>query len=145
MCLWTRRHHFIATKDLFNGKFLNLLFKGFLCIPIDKENFQWGSFKQIVTHLKNDEVVTMFPEGHVNADDAPLQSFKSGMVLMAYQSGKPIIPVYVKKRKHFYERLRMAIGEPIDVRTLFPKLSSKNIGEVTELIYEKENELKKLI
>jgi 1-acyl-sn-glycerol-3-phosphate acyltransferase len=146
LALWTRRHHFVATKDLFRGKFLNLLFKGFLCIPIDKQNFSLDSFKEIVEHLKNEEVVTMFPEGKVNATDSELQAFKSGMVLMAYKSGKPIVPVYIKGREHFYQRLKVVVGEQIDIKAMYPKnLSMKNVKEVTDLIYERENELKKMI
>ena len=55
---WKRRHHFVAMKDLFEGRFNNWLFtKVFLALKIDRENMSIGAFKDIINHLKNDDLV----------------------------------------------------------------------------------------
>ena len=114
--IWRRRHHYIATKELFDSKFKNWLFTNvFLCIKIDRDNFSIKTFKDIVKHLKDGELVSMFPEGYVNEQQEGIQTFKSGMVMMALKSGCPIIPVYLKRRKHWYSRLVIGVGEPIDI------------------------------
>lgn len=109
--VWYRRHHFICNKDFFEGPH-RFFFRRFLCIPIDRDNFNINSFREIVSHLKRKEIVSMFPQGAILDD---LGSFKSGMILMALQSGVPIVPVYIHPRRHWYQRLRMAIGEPVIV------------------------------
>ena len=67
------------------------------------------------------------------------------MVMMAFSSGAPIWPVYMKPRKNKFSRLRVAIGEPIDVKSMLGKMPTmERINEVTEYITEKENYLKSI-
>lgn len=140
--LWYRRHHFIAMQDFFNTKGKRFLFtKVFSCIPIDRDNVSIGSIKSIVNHLKSGEVVSMFPEGHVNSDKEGMKNFKSGMVMMSMMSGAPIIPIYLKRRKHFYSRVVIGIGEAIKVNGM---LSLQEMDEVTKRIEEQEHLLENL-
>ncbi len=142
--IWYRRHHFVATKELFNGKFLNLLFKGFMCIPVDRENFSFSTFKEIVRHLEGGDMVTMFPEGKINTGD-DLQAFKSGVVHMALKADAPVVPIYVKKRKNFLQRLVFAIGEPIDLSSYYGARPNKQeIGELTQMLFDAEKQLEEL-
>jgi len=139
-----RRHHFICTKDFFEGK-SRIFFKGFHCIPIDKENVGMDTFRTITEHLKNDELVDMFPEGHIITEDS-MSQFKSGMILMSIMSNRPIIPIYLKKREHFFSRSVVAIGEPVDVVSLYGKRPSMTqIDEAAKLLRDKELELEKLV
>ena len=143
--IWYRRQHFVCKKEFFEGK-SKTLFKWFCCIPIDTQNPGVKSFKEIVSHLKLNKVVTIFPEGHVNDGSGQMDQFKSGMVLMALQSGKPIVPVYVKEKKHFYNRLVFVIGEPVNVASDDggrPDL--KRIEEITRALRGKEDELAALL
>ena len=148
MGIWRRRHHYIATKELFEAsKFNEWLFsKGFLCIKIDRDNFSIKTFKEIVNHLKDGELVSMFPEGHVNTDESGLNSFKSGMVIMALKSGCPIIPVYIKRREHWYSRLVLGIGEPINIDD-FKKdkiATLEEINKAADYLLEQEHKLELL-
>ena len=112
----SRRHHSIIAEELIESKFKRWLFtKCFLCLPINRNKATFGQIKDIITNLKNGNMVTMFPEGKINESPEGIQSFKSGMVMMASRGNVPIIPVYIKRRKHFYSRLRVAFGSPIDV------------------------------
>lgn len=143
---WYRRHHYVAWKILFEGKFQHFLFTSFLCIPIDKEHFGIGTFREITDHLKDDELVVIFPEGKVNVTGKnDLQSFKSGMILMAARSGKPIVPVYIKKRAHWYSRSVLAVGEPLDVRSRYSAMPNlTEMDAITNDLFEQEALLKKL-
>ena len=97
--------------------------------------------------LKDGHVVSMFPEGHISEDENKrMGSFKSGMVLMAMQGKSPIIPIYIKPKEHFYSRVVMAIGEPVDVCSILgnrPSLSAIDGGSA--IIKEKEEKLKELV
>ena len=142
MGVWYRRHHFIAAKELFRTDFTRKLFtKGFRCIEIDRENFGISTFKTIIEHLHDGELVSMFPEGRLNtAESGELQAFKSGMILMAFKGGVPIIPVYLKKREHFYSRLVLAIGEPIELKnfTAGEKATLAEIAQATQYLHDQE-------
>lgn len=145
LTIWYRRHHFICIEDFFRSK-ARWLFVHFLCIPIDRENFSMDSFREITGHLQAGEIVSMFPEGHVNdTPDGAVSSFKSGMVLMAMRSGVPIVPIYVRKPNHWYERLVVVIGEPVDITKQYgSRPSFAQVEELAALLHNKEIELKKL-
>ena len=141
--IWKRRHHFVAMQDLFKGKFKHWLFtKIFLCIKIDRDNFSFSTLNEIANHLKAGEAVTMFPEGHVNVNKEGTNAFKSGMIVMALRSGCPIVHVYIKRRPHWYSRLVLAVGEPININD-FCKDRKPNVEDVKNAtIYLQEQEEK---
>ena len=143
MGIWYRRQRFVCIKELFEGK-RGFFFRHFLCIPIDRENFGLDKLDEITEHLKNEELVCMFPEGRINQEDG-IASFKSGMILMSLHSGKPVIPVYIHKRAHWYERLVLVIGEPVNVCEMYgPRPTLRQIEAASKLLHEKEDELSKL-
>lgn len=139
---WYRRIHFITLKVLFDNKIKSFIFHQFQCIPIDRENFNMNTFHQIVGHLKNEEVVAMFPEGHINTQKERIQSFKAGMILMALQSGKPIVPVFIKKQKGFGERLVAVIGEKVQLQK--DSMNMKVIENLTLDLYNREEKLREI-
>ena len=142
--IYYRRHHFIATKELFDNKLKRFLFENFHCIEIDRDNFGISVFRDIIDLLKRDKLVVMFPEGHITNNNEVLK-FKSGVVLMALNARKPILPVYIKVRKNPWHRQYIIIGEPIDPSEMLPKIPSlSDMDKVAELLQEKENELKEI-
>ena len=139
--VWYRRHHFICIKELFEGK-RKFFFEHFRCIPIDRGNFGMDSFRIIVDHLSQGRIVSMFPEGRI---EDGMKSFKSGMVLMAMKSKAPIIPIYIHPRQHWWQRLRMAVGEGVDVCALCGVGASfSRVEDIAVLLHNKETQLKKL-
>ena len=141
--VWYRRLRFICLKQFFEGA-ARFWFRSFLCIPIDKENVGLDSIRGIADHLKNEEAVVMFPEGQVNPS-GEMSPFKSGMVLMALQGKVPIVPLYIQKKKHWYSRTRVVIGEAIEVSPpdgRRPRFSE--IEAIAARLQEKEETLKKL-
>ena len=143
--VWYRRHRFVCGKEFFESK-ARFWFRSFLCIPIDRANFSIASLRAITGALKEGSIVSMFPEGHVNGErTGDLESFKPGMALMAMQAKAPIVPVYIKPKAHPWQRVRFAIGEPIDVTALYgDRPTFAQIEEIARLVREKEEELKKL-
>ena len=146
-CIISRRHHFVAATELFKTKFNNWLFKkAFLCIEIDRNNFSMASFREINTHLEMGEMITMFPEGHVNVQSEEINQFKGGIVMMAYKTHSPILPVYITKRKHWWNRLTIFMGEQIDINAYLgdKPFNVNTIKEVSKYLEEKEKELELL-
>lgn len=146
LVIWYRRHRFVCKSDLMENKAGGFWLRKFRCIPIDRENASFSSMRQIVDVLKEGNLVSMFPEGQVHTEDDTPAAFKSGMILMSVQSGAPIIPVYLKPRKHAYDRIVAVIGEPFSVVEKYgsrPKFSQ--IDEAAVYLHEKELTLMNMI
>ena len=144
LVIWYRRHRFICKTELTESR-AGFWLKLFRCIPIDRENASFSTMREIVSVLKDGQIVSMFPEGQVGGDDSPA-AFKSGMVLMSLRSGAPIVPVYIKPRKRFFERVTAVIGEPFSVCEKYgqrPKFSQ--IDEAARELHEKEMKLKEIL
>lgn len=142
---WYRRHHFIASEEIMNsgaGGFL----RACGCIKIDRNNVTMNTMREITDRLKSGEVVSMFPQGRISDDEKAEAGFKSGMTLMAIRSGAPIVPVYIEKRKSFFSRLKVVIGERVSVTELYGERPTfAEIDAATKLLYEREKQLKTLI
>lgn len=112
-----RRMHSLATKDLYNTERKKKFFNRMHCIEVDKDNFSLASFHEVTTRLQDGKMVVIFPEGGLNRDkENTIHAFKSGAVLMAHKACAPILPVYIVRRDKWYQRQRIVIGEPFDVR-----------------------------
>ncbi|MCQ2496349.1 MAG: 1-acyl-sn-glycerol-3-phosphate acyltransferase [Lachnospiraceae bacterium] len=143
--IWYRRNHFIIAEEVYNKKFLSIFLKISGCLPVNRENVSLDTFRNIVDRLKQGRMVTIFAEGHINTDESKIDAFKSGMVLMALQSGVPIVPIYMKKKKHFYSRIVFVIGEKIDIDDGSGKRPGlAKINKIAEQVHERELQLKEI-
>lgn len=140
IALWYRRVHVVAMQEMFHTKWGNGFFRGALCIPVDRKNFNMQTFHSVSEVLEEGGVVGIFPEGQINSSgDAPLQAFKSGAVLMAIKARVPIVPVYIAPFGKWYKRSVIVVGEPIDVQALCgDKPSLRALDEVSQKLREKE-------
>ena len=138
--VWYRRLNCVATKQLFKGKFNNWMFRHFLCIPVDRENFSILTFKQIVTRLKSGKAVGIFPEGAINKGENKVEAFKAGSAMMAMRAGVPVVPLYIAKREKWYSRVRVVIGEPIRLNNENPHALGE-VDKANEILHDAEEKL----
>ena len=139
--VWQRRQYFLVSEELMDGRDARL-FKACRCIRIDRDNPGVSTFREITERLKSGECVSMFPEGKIAADSTKPSPFKSGAVLMAIRSGVPIIPMYIEKKKSAFGRLRIVIGESVDVRAMYGERPTfAQIDAATKLLFEREQSL----
>lgn len=139
-----RRVHSLVTKDFYATSFKRLICKHMLCIQVDKDNFSVDSFHDVVRLLKAGKVVSIFPEGQVNHNPENMLTFKSGVVLMAYTAGKPILPVYLLPPEKWYSRRVAVIGEPINVKELCGKRpSTADFDNISKYLHDTEEDLKR--
>lgn len=141
---WNRRLRFIATKDVFTNKINSFLFNFFGCIKIDKENVSLNTFKKAKDALMRRHCVPIFPEGTIDKKK-DIIDYKSGAILMALVSKTPIIPIYVEKRKKWYKRQRVVIGDVFNVNDYItsPIPTMEEINQATIKLHDIEIDLKK--
>ena len=147
IALWYRRMRFVATKDLYFHKSLAFFLKLVRCIEVDKKNFNFATFRKVNEALDEGEIVTIFPEGSINdGTQDSVRVFKSGAVLMAQKADAPIVPVYIDRRAHWYNRQRYMVGEPIQMQSeTGTRASLADINRITETLYQKELKLKSMM
>ena len=142
--VWYRRQYFVCHKAFMDTKAGPFFHAAGCLIPIDADNFNIGSFRVITDSLKEGKAVVLFPEGHVGSGEK-MTEFKSGMVLISMQSKRPIVPIYLKPRAHWYSRLKVVIGEPVDITKMYSGMPAfSKIEEITKLLREREEELERL-
>lgn len=144
VAMYHRRLRFVATEELFAGKFKNWLFtRVFRCIPINQQNMRMQTLRDVNEALKAGSAVALFPEGHVlTEEESRSGAMRSGMVLMAAQGKCPIVPVYIMTPEKWYNRLRIAIGAPISVQTKGPMPTLGEIERFTGEVAQSMRELR---
>lgn len=113
-----RQLMYIASELVINDK--NKL-KSFLlihtgCIRINRNIYDIEGIRKATEALKKGHSVLIFPEGtlhHENSEE--LSEIKSGAILLAVQAGVPIIPAYSLKRKHWYGKRVVVVGEEFKI------------------------------
>ena len=141
----SRRLHFLFMSELIKNKFQAWIYKNvFLSFPIDRNKPSLQTMKFLSQYVANGHVLGLFPEGHIKRDDE-VDGFKGGVVLMAYLSGRPIIPVYHERRKSIWRTTRLVVGKPFDVKEkIGPSMSQTKLNEVANELYEYELHLQEM-
>ena len=143
LAFWRRRIRFLATKDLYKGRFMRFMFRNIHCIMVDKENFSVDTLHTAVEALQSGQLVAIFPEGKVNLDDTShILPFKTGAVMMANQGNAPIIPVCLIPKKHKFSRQVIVMGESIRIQDICGENPPyRELKKVSVYLRDKEVEL----
>ena len=140
-----RRFHFVFMKELLTNKFKAWAYKNvFLSYPIDRENPSYQTMRFLSDFVKGGNLLAMFPEGHIKRDGV-VDNYKGGVVLIAYLSDAPIIPVYHQKRKSIWKMTRLVVGKPFNVKErIGPVLNQEKLNQVANELYAYELQLEEM-
>ncbi|MBQ7408227.1 MAG: 1-acyl-sn-glycerol-3-phosphate acyltransferase [Clostridia bacterium] len=140
---YKRRLHSLAMTELYSSPLRKWFFDRMHCIPVDRKNFTMRSLHQVNYYLAKEKAVAIFPEGQINPDrQTDVKAFKSGVILMALKNDKPILPIYIVKRKKWYNRQIVVVGKPFNVKDVCGKIPSVDqLNRASELLHESEVEL----
>lgn len=141
---WTRRMFYVVAEVAMENKIQRKLMEGAGCIRIDRNIADTTAIKNCVKVLKEGFALTIFPQGAISENEV---GFKSGVALMASLAKVPILPVHIEKRKSFFARQIVVIGEPFRVSDYCDKKmpSVQDLDMVTEKLHEKYEECRQWI
>ncbi len=119
---------YLATDEMFAIPFLGPLAKIMRGIPIHQDSPDRAALRRTIDLLKKGEAFVIFPEGHVSKDGR-LQSIQAGTIMIAVQTGAPIVPVGIIatdrlmpphqwRIRHAGRRIEIRFGESISVERL---------------------------
>ena len=124
--------------------FLKLILKPFGCVRVDRDSYDMVFLDKMKKILHGGGVVEIYPEARIpnKGEEKPI-AFKPSYVLLALESGAPIIPIYNNGKMLSSERRRIVIGKPIDVSALYDDSLSEreNIRMINDYVRSKIIEL----
>lgn len=114
--------HFIVQEESFRNKFFHYILRSGQCIPVDRQSPQSiaNMFKTALGYLERNEIIGIFPEGHLN-DGRTLRLPRSGAALLALESGAPVLPVGMSGFEKIY-----TAGQKLNLR----QRGSINFGKI---------------
>ena len=122
----SRKFRFMAKKELFDNKFVGFILKGLGAFPVDRENMSPSTFKTVMTELKNNHQIFIFPEGTRNKSGSKeLLEIKSGFLALASRGDCPITPMLMYRRTKAFRKNYIIVGEPFYLEGENPKRLTK--------------------
>ena len=135
-----RRNRFIAKKELFNKKGNSFLFKNILgAIPVDRsKGVTISQLKEIVTLLKNNENLGIFPEGTRKEEFNENENIKGGACFFAIKTKTPILPCYIVKKQRPFKKNVLLIGKPFEFTEFYNlKLDKEVLDKADNILKHK--------
>ena len=110
--IW-KKQYVLAKKSVFKKGFISWLFKACGGIPVDRDNVEIDTIKSCLKVLKNNNILTIFPEGTRNKTNSDLLEFKAGASIFAVRANAPVVPIFITKKPKLFCINKIIIGEPI--------------------------------
>lgn len=133
--------HFLARKTLFRNYFFGTLIRKLNSHPVSGQAEDVGVFKTIVSLLKENKKVIIFPEGK-RSFDGKIGEIKPGIALLLARTEAAVIPTYVHGTYEIWSRKRafpklwgrtaVVFGSPIFYKQSSGKDRKDAQKEVTE-------------
>ena len=132
----TREVAAVAKKELFDHKILGFILKKLNTIPIDRENTGISTVKQILRAIKDGYVLGLFPEG-TRVKGKEFGQAKAGLSLFASKGKANVVPISVISTYKLFSRVKIYIGEPIDMSQYFKaKLTNEDHERISEEVMQ---------
>jgi 1-acyl-sn-glycerol-3-phosphate acyltransferase len=108
--------YWVAKKELFTKSLSGRMVVWLGCIPVDRNRVDLIAAKGIFGHLRDGDLVGIFPQGTRVPDALIDQSTPhNGAVHFAIKTGVPIIPVAVDRPFRLFHKVRVVFGEPFSL------------------------------
>lgn len=108
--------HWVAKRELFKRKLFRVVLLKLGGIPVDREKADLTAAREIVSALRNNQIVGVFPQGtRVRPDRIPYVVPRSGAIRFAIKTNSPILPVGISAPFRLGGRVHIAFGKPINL------------------------------
>ena len=126
ICRFGTKFRFMAKKELYKNKFLGWILRHLKTIPVDRENPSPTTYKQVLSDLKNDKAVFIFPEGtRRKSGDEKVSDVKEGIITFASKGDVKIVPMLFYRKPRIFRKNYIIVGEPIKIEGENPKKLTK--------------------
>ena len=108
--------HIIAKKELTKSKIFAKLMDWAGAIPVDRGKADLASVRKVMHALKNNESITIFPEGTRNKKDENLQEVKAGAAMFALKGDAKVVPIMILHKQRVFRRNHIYVGKPFSLK-----------------------------
>jgi len=129
-CVTPRVVTYMAKKELFDIKLLELFIRPLGAFPIDRSG-DIAAMKAAIGVLRTGACLGIFPEGTRNKEGS--EKAQLGVALLASLSGAPVLPAYVSGTSHArrFAKITVVFGEPLRF-TLGRKARREDLAKWTD-------------
>lgn len=121
-----RKFRIIGKKELFKSKVASFFLKDFGAIPVDREQMTPSTYKEVMTQLKKNRQILIFPEGTRNkSGTTELQEIKSGFMIFASKGETAITPMLMYRKPKMFRKNYIIVGKPFELQGENPKRLTK--------------------
>ena len=132
----TRRYEirYVGKRELTGNKLVQWAVNQLHMIPVTRGATDMGAMRACMQVLKNGQVLGIFPEGTRHQPEL-MQTVESGTAMIALRAGVPIIPVYISGRIRPFHKVRVRVGEPMEIEDIKAQgLSNDTMQQLCERI-----------
>lgn len=102
-------------------------------IAVNRDGEDVKGLMDILKCLRNNEKVSIYPEGTRNKTDADFLPFKSGAAMLAIKTKTPIVPILIYKKPMPFRMNHIIIGDPFELSEYYgQKLSQELLQEADD-------------
>ncbi len=114
-----RRCVFMAKEELFRNRFFGWLIRKLGAFPVTRGAGDNSVIETAEQHVRSGKVLMIFPEG-TRSKDGRVGRGKTGVALIAAQTGAPVVPVGItfEGKLHFRSDIIVRFGKPIEAAEL---------------------------
>lgn len=121
-----RKFRYMTKKELFENKFVSFFAKSLGGFPVDRENMSPSTFKTVMTELKQNHQIFIFPEGTRNKSGSKdLLEIKSGFLTLASKGECAITPMLMYRRPKVFRKNYIIVGDKFELVGENPKRLTK--------------------
>lgn len=132
-----RMMYIMVKKELMSNWFGKWFFGHLGCFPVDRGTGDMKALETAEQHLKDGELLLLFPEGTRNSLPKG-KKLKKGASIIAAQTHSPIIPIGMVGSFRPFSKVIIRIGKPMDLSEYYQKeeLVAKDYIEMTNRLQE---------
>ncbi|MBQ9198332.1 MAG: 1-acyl-sn-glycerol-3-phosphate acyltransferase [Clostridia bacterium] len=105
---------FIGKRELTGNKLVEWAVTKLHMIPVSRHATDMTAMRSCMQTLREGHVLGIFPEGTRHLPEL-MQTVESGAAMIALRANVPIIPVYLSGRVRPFHRVRVRVGEPMQI------------------------------
>lgn len=131
----------MAKEELFNTKFKNWFMRAVGVFPVKRDSVaSEEAINTAVEHLNEGDLLMIFPEGTRNGMEKGVKP-KRGVALIALRAKAPVVPMAMLGGFKPFTKIKIRIGEPIDLSEYYPKegekINPRHLVTITNTVMEK--------
>ena len=125
---------YVGKRELTKNRLLEWAVKNLHMIPVSRHATDMAAMRSCMQVLKDGNVLGIFPEGTRHQPEL-MQTVESGTAMIALRAGVPIIPVYISGRIRPFHKVRVRVGEPMEIEDIKAQgLSNDTMQQLCERI-----------